>query len=451
MKLLSFTGTKINEYIDIDIDFNTDLSILIGTNGSGKTTALNIIQALLLPKIVDLITIPFESINLRLENKSNIYNISVNKKQDYINFDILNNFDEKLVETFKLNKDYIDEFDIYKLNKTDKKKQDFYFKKFINEQFFQFIDKLPKPILIGLERTNNNVKEEYNDFLFERKLFMSNDNRRSYHRHKDNLGVSSLETEMLVQRAYKRVKSIRDNYFNKVNKELITSSFDFIDFNPNDIININELREKFSLLEQRSEIEETLKNIGFLDSELSQKLKDFFEKINTLVNKLDKKDQSVTIEWLLNKSQFDRLHNILGIIKEYNIKAEKIYLPVKKFIEIINSFLKDTGKKIYVDEVGRLLIKKPAGRNLTIDELSSGERQLVILFANVIFARFDKNYNSDILIIDEPEISLHIRWQEKFIDLLFETETDKQFIIATHSPDIIGEYKFKSLRLNKNK
>lgn len=51
------------------------------------------------------------------------------------------------------------------------------------------------------------------------------------------------------------------------------------------------------------------------------------------------------LEWILNKSQLDRLHKVINIIDEYNIKSKKIFEPVNKFLDIVNSFIKDSGKK----------------------------------------------------------------------------------------------------------
>jgi predicted ATP-binding protein involved in virulence len=196
-----------------------------------------------------------------------------------------------------------------------------------------------------------------------------------------------------------------------------------------------------------------LKNIGFLNKTISNKLNIFFDRINQIFEPSnDGKSKDLTIEWLLNKAQVDKLVKIVAIIDEYNNTISDTFRPVNKFLNIINKFFKDTGKKLIVDEVGRLFINKPHGRPLTVDELSSGERQLIILFANVIFNKLkesNKNNTAEILIIDEPEISLHIRWQELFIDSLFEASNRTQFVIATHSPDIIGEHKFKTKKINK--
>ena len=72
----------------------------------------------------------------------------------------------------------------------------------------------------------------------------------------------------------------------------------------------------------------------------------------------------------------------------------------------------------------------------SIFELSSGEKQLIVLFSQLAFAQDSKK---DVFIIDEPELSLHLTWQEKFVDALQEVCPEMQFILATHAPAIINE------------
>ncbi|WP_101903945.1 AAA family ATPase [Vibrio azureus] len=91
-----------------------------------------------------------------------------------------------------------------------------------------------------------------------------------------------------------------------------------------------------------------------------------------------------------------------------------------------------------INSIGNIYASiKNSSHKVEIDELSSGEKQLVIIIANMVFSR-KNDINS--IIIDEPEISLHIKWQDMFISALREINSNIQLILATHSPDIIGEY-----------
>lgn len=74
---------------------------------------------------------------------------------------------------------------------------------------------------------------------------------------------------------------------------------------------------------------------------------------------------------------------------------------------------------------------------MRIEELSSGEKQIVVLMAYLAF-KVERN-GQRVYIVDEPEVSLHITWQERFVDALLEACPDGQFILATHSPSIIAK------------
>ena len=69
----------------------------------------------------------------------------------------------------------------------------------------------------------------------------------------------------------------------------------------------------------------------------------------------------------------------------------------------------------------------------SIFKLSSGEKQIIVMLAQLIFGT-----KRQVFIIDEPELSLHLGWQEIFIKTLLNASPETQFILATHSPTIIG-------------
>ena len=75
---------------------------------------------------------------------------------------------------------------------------------------------------------------------------------------------------------------------------------------------------------------------------------------------------------------------------------------------------------------------------LLLNYLSSGEKNDFIMFCELIF----KAPRGSIVFIDEPEISLHISWQEEYIDRLLEIcrMNDLQAVVATHSPNIVNDH-----------
>lgn len=148
----------------------------------------------------------------------------------------------------------------------------------------------------------------------------------------------------------------------------------------------------------------------------------------------------------MNKVQIDRISSLVYVIDEYNEKIGKMYAPISKFLSTVNEFYKDSRKKIEINAVGQLVIIRPDNKKSSIDILSSGERQLLVIIANVMLNRYANT--SGVIVIDEPEISLHLKWQELFSETILSVSPNTQFILATHSPDIVGELtdKCKSIR-----
>ncbi len=107
---------------------------------------------------------------------------------------------------------------------------------------------------------------------------------------------------------------------------------------------------------------------------------------------------------------------------------------IKLLLKIINS--KFQGKELRIDEKKGFII---IGKGGEIDPalLSSGEQHELVMFYDLIF----KVEPNTLVMIDEPELSLHVTWQNKFIDELKEIVAHSKFdvLIATHSPTIVGQ------------
>ncbi|MEA3490540.1 MAG: ATP-binding protein [Campylobacterota bacterium] len=133
------------------------------------------------------------------------------------------------------------------------------------------------------------------------------------------------------------------------------------------------------------------------------------------------------------------------MVYEEDIVASKIYKRVRNYI---NSILDGFDMKIVFDSrdgEGNLFFRNKRGDKLSIDDISTGEKTLL---SKVLYLYF-KDIRNQIVLIDEPELSLHPSWQNKILKLYetFAKENNCQIIIATHSPHIIGSAKNEWIRL----
>jgi ABC-type glutathione transport system ATPase component len=112
-------------------------------------------------------------------------------------------------------------------------------------------------------------------------------------------------------------------------------------------------------------------------------------------------------------------------------KAQAISEPKKKFQDIVDRLFEDTGKKIIRTE--NEIRFSQIGETLVPYQLSSGEKQMLAILLTVL-VEDNKNY---VLFMDEPEVSLHVDWQQQLIDLILELNPNVQIILTTHSPAVI--------------
>lgn len=216
---------------------------------------------------------------------------------------------------------------------------------------------------------------------------------------------------------------------------------------------IKELPEKFKLLLDKNSSEYSSKS-NELDSSYPIRLfnnkeaiasqDEFNQKIGLMTKKFQK----------LNKFDLSHIQDLSNLeFKEEFAKALKIYFDdfdvkyqiyenfinqLELFTDIINDKL--NFKEIAISREEGIFIKDTVfkGKQLSLSQLSSGEKQEIILFYKLIF----ETPENTLLLIDEPEISLHIAWQKKFMDDLYKIIKFKKLnvIVATHSPQIINNH-----------
>ena len=112
-------------------------------------------------------------------------------------------------------------------------------------------------------------------------------------------------------------------------------------------------------------------------------------------------------------------------------KAKKIAGDKQHFQDIVDDLFKETGKtirrdknEIYFDSLGEII---------PCYKLSSGEKQMLIILLSVLV----QNHRPYVLFMDEPEVSLHVEWQQRLVGLVRELNPKAQIVLTTHSPAVI--------------
>ena len=112
-------------------------------------------------------------------------------------------------------------------------------------------------------------------------------------------------------------------------------------------------------------------------------------------------------------------------------QAQRISAPKTTFQNLIDDLFSQTGKKIVRTE--NEIRFSQIGETLTPYQLSSGEKQMLVILLTVLV----EDQLPYVLFMDEPEVSLHIDWQQRLIDLILTLNPNVQIILTTHSPAVI--------------
>ena len=118
-----------------------------------------------------------------------------------------------------------------------------------------------------------------------------------------------------------------------------------------------------------------------------------------------------------------------------------VFKEINEIFEILDLDIKISGISKNAKSIP--IFTNSSGDKFDINELSSGEKQL---FLRTLAIRMLNPENS-IILIDEPELSLHPKWQQRIVDVYRKIGENNQIIIATHSPHILGSVKKENIML----
>jgi len=425
MEIKNLWGMK-----NLEISFNPDINIFIGKNGSGKTTLIRSLKSVLTCDLIDLLDLNFSEIRIKLKEGRKRKTIKVIKDAE----------DGSL--KYKISKEpfYIPPIPLYELKDSRyetrriyRKHPRFYSMQNISEHIQMQLQKLVDVQWVSVSR-------EIRDIGPMEELGI----------HGGIINIDVIVDELLrkLREHLLYIQSKISERYKEFEKFVVISMLFDKEFDSN--LKIEVPRNKDVLLDKRIKLTNAFKELGIYDNDLEKKVENHFKKYSEAMkrwqaikaNPKSGERHDITVFTVLPlMARTEKMVEEASKIDEYK---KKLMSGVNTYIDLINSFMDD--KIIELNPDGELTIYlEKSGKNIDIHNLSSGEKQLLILFTEAVV----QGETESIYIADEPELSLHIEWQEKLLESIFRLSPNSQIIVATHSPDIISNFGDKVFQMGE--
>lgn len=420
---------------------------MVGINGSGKTSILNILNWILKPSLSNLCLTEFKLIEVKFTHKEIKYKVVCKQTETKLTYNIITAGEEKynpLVIRIQTKPSDITNpvikaelAELYNSLRPENKE----------ENTWNLISSFPSPTIIGLDR---NLYSSEQDQLYFKKNIISKTPSRTLMQ-----SISPLQTvKDLVNKEYRRKKNEILQLTSNLKNHLMLSAFESI--TQKSFLSSGKSQ---MTLPQIENAEQRVKNYFSdfekkpLTSEQQVPISRYFSDLKDITKKfeINPNDKIVAVLYGLNATQFLKLNKLLQEFEKFEEQSLGLFSGINNYLETVNFFFKDSAKKlIFNEDTAELTFDVLNQKKAVISEfrdignLSSGEEQLLVLFSYVAFSE----EKDKIFIIDEPELSLHIKWQEDFLEQLNNiTPASTQLIFATHSPILANKRKDKTIVL----
>lgn len=431
---------------DYDIAFNDDLTFIFGENGCGKTTILNIVSSIVTGRIINLLSYQFDEISL-------YYRKGKRRREESVRISIDGNACEIRIDSAGI---YETIEDIRRIREMYDRDDEYTWERNMYAQFDapRYLRETFDYIYLPLSRFSQDGNSPIDGPMTRRRNVVRYSEKDLIN--KNYLNDSLRYVEDIVRNGFMRISTTENAINVRFRRELLASSLSVTtDYNLGKVMdNIGDENTLGSIERNRQEYIRILRAIGEWNPDMNSQVDNFFEKYKEAYEKMQHGDEKgrrfFTMDFLLMNMEFNRIKQIAAQAQKVEREKEEIRTPINAFLSTVNNFfsISEEKKHIEINDDGRIVVTADSPkRDVSLYHLSSGEKQIIIIFACLIFGL--PAGKGGIYIIDEPEASLHLAWQKMFVKSIREVNNSIQLIFATHAPEIIGRNSDRSVKLRK--
>lgn len=428
-KLKLFEITNLFNQFNVSLPLDEKVNIFLGENGMGKTTILNCLYYVLSGNIEKLNNIIFDSISLTFVDDEK-FSINHNDISSYVEDYIYGNppYRRRKVQFESL-------FTIKELENISKLLREGANEEELKKYYFRVSDVFGMPPSMSRRELERYIVQQFQKNMTTKADF------NKVITFKKNVS-EKIDEEILYFPTYRRIEEDMSNLGIDIEKDRVKSKL--IQFGMTDVEkNIEALLQTIKSVAITGFAKMTgvlLKQ--YLNGKLSD-VENYKVEQNKLVialarigDEIEEQDKQRIIELVNSLDIYNRenrylLNLIKNLIDSYE-RQNKYDERVKTFTSICNNYL--NGKKYIYDETNVELgiYKEKTKKPISIQNLSSGEKQIISVFSKL----YIENIENCIILFDEPELSLSIKWQNMFLPDVVNSGKCSTLIVVTHSPFI---------------
>ncbi|PTR07587.1 MULTISPECIES: AAA family ATPase [unclassified Novosphingobium] len=398
---------------DFDVPLDPEVTFFIGQNGTGKTTFINLLAAALTADFRTLDRMPFKKISISLlpKQKDDKPSITVTRSVkkgspfELIDYHIVPGGGNQKEVRFSLD-DTEEQMMLRRLHR--------------DPHYFEYYHRFKTgllPVLQDLVKVNwlSIHRMSPQDRPRDDRTFESSIDQK----------IEALSNDLV--RYFATLSKQKDDKIRVFQEYIFVSLIEHrSDIDPFDA-------SRLELVPQYSEALQNIFKELHVQGETGRLLAGFAERAVENKAKLAKDPRSgLDFDEIIFRIGLYRIEEVVRKWENLQAQLKEIFKQRDRFQSIADDLFQR--KRMSFSESNEMIFTSRSGTSLTPQMLSSGEKQLLILMSEALLQR----EMPAIFIADEPELSLHVLWQERLVSSLRALNPNAQIVSATHSPDIVG-------------